>query len=103
METKVNEKGQIVIPASVRRKLGIKAGTRIYVELDETNARIILTPVTRDYIKLMAGKFRGAGLLEELEASRAHDLEREEFKIKPFKTKLAADMTRERLRDDYEI
>lgn len=97
METKINAKGQIVIPASVRRKLGIKAGTRILVELVEANDQIKLTPITREYIERMAGKYRGSGLLEELEASRARDLEREEFKVKAFKTKLVADMTIERL------
>ncbi len=100
MEATVTTNGWIVIPSKVRRKLGIKAGTRVIVEVNEDRAQIILTPVTREYIKRMAGKFRGAGLREELEASRARDLEREEFKINPFKTKLAADMTIERFRRD---
>ena len=81
METTATTKGQVVIPASVRQKLGIKAGTRIRVELDEANAQIILKPITREYIHSLRGRFRGAGLLEELEASRARDLEREEKKF----------------------
>lgn len=81
METTTTSKGQVVIPSSVRRKLGIKAGTRIQVELDERNSQIILTPITREYIHSLRGKFRGAGLIEELEASRARDREREEKKI----------------------
>lgn len=81
METTSTTKGQIVIPSSVRRRLGIKTGTRIQVELDESNARIILTPITREYIHSLRGKFRGAGLLEELESSRARDREREAEKI----------------------
>jgi AbrB family looped-hinge helix DNA binding protein len=78
LETTATTKGQVVIPSSVRRKLGIKAGTRIQVEVDEANAQIILTPITREYIHSLRGKFRGAGLLEELEASRARDRERED-------------------------
>jgi AbrB family looped-hinge helix DNA binding protein len=35
METTATAKGQIVIPASVRRKLGIKEGTRIQIEINE--------------------------------------------------------------------
>ena len=81
METTTTTKGQLVIPASVRRQLGIKTGTRIQVEVDEANARIILTPITREYIHSLRGKFRGAGMLEELEASRARDRDREENKF----------------------
>lgn len=81
METTATTKGQVVIPSSVRRKLGIKAGTRIHVELDEENAQIILKPITREYIHSLRGKFRGAGLVEELEASRARDREREDSKF----------------------
>ena len=81
METTTTTKGQVVIPSSVRRKLGIKAGTRIQVELDEANSQIILTPITREYVHSLRGKFRGAGLLEELEASRERDRDREENKF----------------------
>ncbi|CAN5219585.1 hypothetical protein BH20ACI2_BH20ACI2_27860 [soil metagenome] len=66
METTATTKGQIVIPSSVRRKLGIKSGTRIQVELDEANGQIILKPITREYIHSQRGRFRGKGLLNEL-------------------------------------
>jgi len=66
METTATTKGQIVIPSSVRRKLGIKSGTRIQVELDEANSQIILKPITREYIHSLRGRFRGKGLLNEL-------------------------------------
>ena len=59
METSATTKGQVVIPAPVRRKLGIKEGTRIQVELDEAGHRIILTPITREYIHSLRGKYRG--------------------------------------------
>ena len=81
METTSTTKGQIVIPSAMRRKLGIKTGTRIRVELDEENAQIILKPITREYIHSLRGKFRGSGLVEELEASRLRDREREESKF----------------------
>lgn len=80
METTSTTKGQIVIPSAMRRKLGIKAGTRIQVEIDEANAQIILKPITREYIHSLRGKFRGSGLVKELEASRARDREREDSK-----------------------
>lgn len=87
LETKATTKGQVVIPSSVRQKLGIKPGTRIRVEVDEENAQIILKPITREYIHRMAGIFRGSGLLEDLIRERRLDNEREERKINRKKTK----------------
>ncbi|MGB7070780.1 MAG: AbrB/MazE/SpoVT family DNA-binding domain-containing protein [Pyrinomonadaceae bacterium] len=81
METTATTKGQIVIPSSVRRKLGIKTGTRIQVTLDEENAQIILKPITREYIHSLRGKFRDSGLLDELKATRSRDRSREEKKV----------------------
>ena len=78
METTTTTKGQVVIPASVRRKLGIKTGTRIQIELDEANGQIILKPITREYVHSLRGKFRGTGLLEELKATRERDRKRED-------------------------
>ena len=66
MEITATTKGRIIIPSSIRRKLGITPGTRIHVDLDEETAKIILTPITREYIHSLRGKFRGAGLLKEL-------------------------------------
>lgn len=66
METVLTSKGQIVVPASVRRKLGLTKGTRIQIEVDEANQRIILTPITRAYIDSLYGKYKGLGLLETL-------------------------------------
>lgn len=87
METTATTKGQVVIPSAVRKKLGIIAGTRIQVELDEANAQIILRPITREYIHSLRGKFRGTGLVKELEASRARDREREDKKFADFRKK----------------
>ncbi len=81
METTATTKGQVVIPSSVRKRLGITAGTRIQVEVDEATSQIILTPITRDYIKSLAGKFRGLPLLEDLMRERALDREREDHKF----------------------
>lgn len=77
METIATTKGQVVIPSSVRRKLGIKTGTRIQVEVDEGRAQIILTPITREYIHSLRGRFRGKGLLKELMAEKEMEKERD--------------------------
>lgn len=54
METAVvTVKGQIVIPSRLRRRYGIKKGTRVC--LIERNGEIILKPITREYFDKMAG------------------------------------------------
>jgi AbrB family looped-hinge helix DNA binding protein len=70
METSATTKGQVVIPAPARRKLGIREGTRIHVELDEAGRRIILTPITREYIHGLRGRYRGKGLMDALRAEK---------------------------------
>ncbi len=75
METYATVKGQIVIPSSVRRKLGIKQGTRIELEVDEAGQRIILTPITREYVHSLRGKYKGKGLLKALMAEKQRERE----------------------------
>ncbi len=75
METYATAKGQIVIPSQVRRKLGIKEGTRIQIEVDEQANRIILTPITREYIHSLRGKYKGKGLLKALIAEKKRERE----------------------------
>jgi len=70
METIATTKGQIVIPSKIRTKLGIKEGTRIQIEVDEGGNRLILTPITREYIHSLRGKYKGKGLLKALMEDR---------------------------------
>ena len=75
METYATVKGQIVIPSSVRRKFGIKEGTRIQIEVDEQNQRIILTPITREYIRSLRGKYKDLDLLTVLMEDKKRERE----------------------------
>jgi AbrB family looped-hinge helix DNA binding protein len=75
METIATVKGQIVIPSSVRRKLSIKPGTRIEIEVDEEHQRIILIPITREYVHSLRGKYKGKGLLKALMAEKKRERE----------------------------
>lgn len=75
METTATSKGQIVIPSSMRRKLGIKEGTRIQIELNEDAKEIILKPITREYVHSLRGKFKGKGLLKTLMAEKKKETE----------------------------
>ena len=76
MDTYVTVKGQMVIPSKIRRKFGIKEGTRVQVDVDEQAHRIILTPVTREYIQNLRGKYKGKGLLTALAAEKRRERER---------------------------
>ena len=75
MDTYMTVKDQIVIPSKVRRKLGMKEGTRIQVDVDEQAHKIVLTPITRDYIQSLRGKYKGKGLLKALAAEKKREKE----------------------------
>ncbi len=70
METVFNSKGQIVIPATIRKQLGIKDGTYLQIDLNDTTKQIILTPITREYIRSLRGKYKGKGLMKAFMAER---------------------------------
>jgi AbrB family looped-hinge helix DNA binding protein len=75
MDTYMTVKGQIVIPSKIRRQFGIREGTRVQVDVDEQAHRIILTPVTRDYVQRLRGKYKGKGLLSALAAEKKRERE----------------------------
>ena len=79
MQTTVNVKGQVVIPAKIRHRLGINKGTKLHVE--ERKGEIVLRPLNREYFQQMSGILKGSGLVKALEESRAEGLKREEEKI----------------------
>ena len=47
-------KGQLVIPAELRRKHKIQAGTKVQI-LEDQFGRIVLQPITDDYIDKVMG------------------------------------------------
>ena len=51
-------KGQLVVPVELRRKHKIKAGTKV-VFLEDQFGRIILQPITEEYIDRMRGCLAG--------------------------------------------
>jgi len=75
METVATSKGQVVIPSEIRRKLGIKEGTYLQIDMDEQTRKIILTPITREYIHSLRGKYRGRGLMKALMAEKKREIE----------------------------
>ena len=53
----VTTKGQLVIPARLRRRFGIKKGT--LVTFTEDDGRLIVQPVTREFIRALRGSLKG--------------------------------------------
>ena len=76
----VTSKGQLVVPARLRRKYGIKPGTKIcFIERD---SEIVFQPVTREYIRSVCGMLKSeTSATEELLRERAKDKESEEAKV----------------------
>lgn len=76
MKTTITKKGQIVIPAKLRKKYGIDPGTTIHVK--DEDGKIVLTPITKEYISSLRGITEGSGALKMLEEERRKDRERED-------------------------
>ena len=65
----VTTKGQLVIPSKLRQRYRIRKGTR--VALIEEESRIILQPLTREYIRSLRGSLKGGpSALQFLKVSR---------------------------------
>ena len=75
METVATSKGQVVIPSKIRKQLGIKDGTYLQIEVDAVTKQIILTPVTREYVRSLRGKYKGKGLMRALMADKKRERE----------------------------
>lgn len=71
--TVVSSKGQIVIPAALRQKLGIKTGTRLAIRSEEN--QLILQPITREFIGSLVGCCKGEDSLVEAR-ERQHRMEK---------------------------
>jgi len=66
-------KGQVVIPARVRRELQIENGTRASVTV--TSDGILLRPITRAYLKSLRGSLKGTGVMQAMMADRKKERE----------------------------
>lgn len=75
METIATSKGQVVIPSKIRKQLGIKDGTYLKIDVNTDTRQIILTPVTREYIRSLRGKYKGKGLMKALMAEKKREKE----------------------------
>lgn len=76
----VTSKGQLVVPARIRRKFGIKPGT--HIRFIERGQEILFQPVTSEFIRSLQGSLRDDGpVTSELLRDRAADRKREEERL----------------------
>lgn len=75
---RVSSKGQIVIPADIRRRHGIRKGTPVVIE--ERGSELVLRPRNREYFEQLAGILGtdGESWTEALLEERRLDRERED-------------------------
>ena len=84
METaQVTSKGQLVVPARLRRKYGIKPGTK--VRFIERGGEIVFQPVTPEYIRNVCGMLKSkTSMTKALLRERARDKAHEERTLEKF-------------------
>ena len=73
---KTSSKGQIVIPAEIRKKLGIEPGQKVALSLE--NDKAVITPLPKDPIKTLRGILKGRlsmtkALLDDRKKEIVHD------------------------------
>lgn len=76
MRTHVSAKGQIIIPAALRRKYSIKKGTRII--FSDIGDAIIMKPMTDQYLRNLQGSLKGKGGLKVSLNGRRKDTKSEQ-------------------------
>ncbi len=70
MFAKMSTQGRITLPAEIRKRFGIKAGTRIVVR--EVNGSIVLMPFDR-HVRSLRGMLKGKNILKMLESDREQE------------------------------
>lgn len=72
-KVRLSSKHQIAIPKVLRAKLGLEAGTQLFIE--EENGRLVLSPRPRSYAAALAGLgksvWKGVDPLEYIRRERA--------------------------------
>ena len=85
-ESTITSKGQVVVPAKLRRRYGLKPGTKVY--FIERNDEILFQPQTKEFIRSVHGLLASeTPVTKELLKERAKDKEHEEAKLEIHRTR----------------
>ena len=63
MKARVDSRGRVTIPVELRRKVGLRAGTRLIVH-EEEGCTVVMTMAS--YVRSLRGVLKGKGILERL-------------------------------------
>ena len=75
----VSAKGQVVIPAELRRKIGLERGQKVAVYLDLDGERLVVQPMPESVADALCGCLKGApSLTAELVREHQEEIAREE-------------------------
>ena len=76
---RVNENGRVVIPASYRKALGIKAGDEVILRMEDDELRITTMKRRIEHAQRLVRKYvkPGTSLVDELIAERREAAQRE--------------------------
>jgi len=77
--TTMTSKGQVVIPAALRKKFGLTPQTQLAISEEE--GKIVLQPITYETLEKLRGKYKGLGVSRALLEGRAEEREREDAKF----------------------
>jgi AbrB family looped-hinge helix DNA binding protein len=78
----ISSKGQMVIPAELRKEMGLKAGVRVNVV--RNGNQLIVSPRNLDAVLALCGKYAGMGLEETLLEETRKEREREDKQLEAF-------------------
>jgi AbrB family looped-hinge helix DNA binding protein len=79
-EATMTSKGQIVVPAKLRKRYGLRPGVKVY--FIERNDEILFQPLTKETIQGVHGLLASeTSVTKELLQERARDREHEEAKL----------------------
>jgi AbrB family looped-hinge helix DNA binding protein len=76
MSVRLSTKGQLVIPKEIRDALGLRAGDRFNIRIENHNT-LVLEPIRESGAEALYGKFAGEDLLTALETEHREELNRE--------------------------
>ena len=101
LKSKVNSKGQIVIPKQIRIKYGIKASTTIrWVQREDG---LLMVPESGDPIFKARGMFKKSGMLKKLMAEKKLDKKKENSNLRKILESSAKDFKEGRVYSDEEV
>jgi AbrB family looped-hinge helix DNA binding protein len=75
----ISSKGQVVIPAKLRKRFGMKEGRKVVFSVEKN--KLVISSADWDAIEALYGKYAGLPLEEDLMEEKRLEREREDRKL----------------------